>query len=103
MRYFENTCIFSRIWSQNRITKYLNISSHTVKKWIDRYKNTGDVKDKDRRGKGKITSPEEDKLILSLFSNNEYMSLTRSKYILSRNGIEVSKDTISRKLKESRL
>jgi transposase len=44
-------------WSQNRIAKYFNISSHTVKKWIDRYKNTGDVKDKDGRGKGKITSP----------------------------------------------
>ena len=45
------------------------------------------MKDKDGRGKGKITSPEENKLILSLFSNDEYMSLTRAKYILSKNGI----------------
>ena len=44
-------------WSQNRIAKYFNISSHTVKKWIDRYKNTGDVKDKMEGVKEKSLRP----------------------------------------------
>ena len=87
-------------WSQNRIAKYLNIIIHTVKKWLDIYKETGDIKDKEGRGHSKITSPKEDKLIISLFQKDEYKSLGRAKYILSKRGIEVSKDTISRRLKE---
>ena len=83
------------------ISKYLNIDKNTVKRWIIRYKETGDIMDKEGRGHKKSTSAEEDQLILSLFERNDKMSLTLCKHILERKEIVVSNNTISRRLAEA--
>ena len=87
-------------WGFKKIAKYLNIDKTSVKRWIDRYENTGDILDKEGRGHKKITSLEQDNLIYSLFESDDTMSLIRCKNILSRKGIKVSTSTISRRLSE---
>lgn len=44
-------------WSEKRIGKYLNISKTTVKKWLNRFKETG-VQDLKGRGRPKILNSE---------------------------------------------
>ena len=56
---------------------FFTVDKNIVKKWIIRYKETGDIMDKEGRGHKKSTSAEEDQLILSLFDRNDKMSLTR--------------------------
>ena len=65
--------------NQNRIAKYLGIDKSTVKVWIQRYEDTGDVQNLEGRGRKRKTSAEEDNGIIELFQDDEEMTLTRSK------------------------
>lgn len=86
--------------NQNRIAKYLGIDKSTVKVWIQRYEDTGDVQNLEGRGRKRKTSAEEDNGIIELFQDDEEMTLTRAKEKLKKRRIEVSTNTIFRRLKE---
>jgi transposase len=54
------------------ITKELDISHETVKRWIDRYYETNNIDRKSGSGRSRITSEIEDKIITECFKNDKY-------------------------------
>lgn len=85
-------------WSEKRIGKYLNISKTTVKKWLNRFKETG-VQDLKGRGRPKILNSEIEKQLFDMFKENEHLTLRDAKIKLRRFNVEASTSTISRTLK----
>ena len=48
------------------LVKELHYSKDTVQTWINRYQETGDVQDEERRGRKRKTSEKEDLKIISI-------------------------------------
>ena len=51
--------IYGPKWNDNQISEFLGIHRNTVKKWVERYEETGDVEDIEGREKlwlGKMNS-----------------------------------------------
>lgn len=88
-------------WSQRKVSKYLGIDRKTIRKWVKRYEETGDVQDLEGRGRNRKTLDKIDKKILKLFENDTTMSLSRACAILERKNIHLSIATISRRLHEA--
>ena len=78
----------------------MHISEHIVNKWISKYQETGDIMDQEGRGRKKKTSTKIDKAIITLFENDERMTLKEAQRRLKRKGIELSIPTISKRLHE---
>ena len=81
-------------------SRYMGKSVSFVKKWVKRYNNTKNVDDLPERGMRRSTSKENDKAILKIFAKN-LMDVLYEKLILSKKGVEVSLNTIRRRLRDA--
>ena len=96
---FLNKHEYGPKWNFSKISKYLDIDRNIVKKWIDRYEETGDVQDLEGGGRKKSTLAREDSMIVQLFENDDEMTLGKAKAILKKKEyIKLSIPTISRRL-----
>ena len=85
------------------ITKKLQYSQDTVKTWINRYQETGDVQDEEGRGRKRKTSEKEDKRIISKTKRLRTNSSAEILISMKRQGIDISSATVRRRLNEEGL
>src|SRR5579875_2309517 len=93
--------IYGPKWNDNQISEFLGIHRNTVKKWVERYEESGDVEDIEGRGRKRKTLAREDQQLISLFENNEEMTLAKAQSIMKRRKLDISKATIWNRLREA--
>jgi transposase len=82
------------------IAKEVDVSKTTVKKWLQRYKDTGDVIEEEHPGKPKLKSSKMVKIINSAMESGKAMSSGDVTNRLKRANIEVSQRTVKRRMAE---
>lgn len=82
-------------------SRYMGKSVSFVKKWVKRYSDVKNVDDLPERGTRRSTSEKNDKAIFKIFEKNPVCSLRKAKLLLSKKGIEVSLNTIQRRLHDN--
>lgn len=80
--------------------KVLKKSKHFVQMWNQRYKTDGNVDDSPKSGAPRATSKREENKIIHVFENNPTISLRRSREILREKKVDVSIETIRKRLAE---
>ena len=85
------------------IAKKLQYSQDTVKTWINRYQETGDVQDKEGRGRKRKTSEKEDKKFISKTKRFRTNSSAEISLSMKRQGVDISSATVRRRLNEEGL
>ena len=78
------------------IAKKLQYSQDTVKTWINRYQETGDVQDEEGRGRKRKTSEKEDKRIISKIKKLRTNSSAEISWSMKRQGVDISSATVRR-------
>ncbi len=81
--------IYGPKWNDNQISEFLGIHRNTVKKWVERYEETGNVEDIEGRGRKRKTLAREDEQLISLFENNEEMTLAKAQSIMKRRKLDI--------------
>jgi transposase len=89
--------------SFKEIAKELHCSKDTVKTWIDRYQQTGDVQDQEKIGRKRKTSEKEDINIITTAKRLRSISSTEISTSVTRQGINISSATVRRRLNEQGL
>ncbi len=89
--------------SNGGIAKYMKCGKSTVSKWLTRYAETGDVQDKDRTGRPRVTTPKEDLGIIKQAIRNPETTVSNITEDLKKRDTVVSKSTVSRRLHEAGL
>ena len=89
--------------SMRTIVKKLQYSQDTVKTWINRYQETGDVQDEEGRGRKRKISEKEDKKIISKTKRPQINSSAKISISMKRQGIDISSATVRRRLNEEGL
>jgi len=87
--------------SNNTIAKIIGCSTKTVRYWLKRYKKNKDLNELNRSGKNRCTSKSEDKKIIQIAEMGKMTNTTLIQKKLKREGMEIKKDTIRRRLKEN--
>ena len=82
------------------IARQLHYSPDTVKTWIDRYQETGDVQDEKGRGRKRKTSEKEDLDIISMAKKQRTSTLIDISTTMSNQGTDISFMTVKRRLNE---
>ena len=85
----------------NEIADKMNINRKTVMNWINNYEKNDNVDRKKGSGRKRITSNEDDICIVDIIENNNDLCLSDIKNILKENDINVSIETIRRRLIEN--
>jgi transposase len=85
--------------SKSVISKRLKVSPRVIDHWIKIYKETGDVQEKRKSGRKKITGLKEDVIIKSFSINNPEASSQQISEAMESVGIRASSTTIRRRLK----
>ncbi|XP_014605685.1 PREDICTED: actin cytoskeleton-regulatory complex protein PAN1-like [Polistes canadensis] len=70
-------------------------SERTVKRWLERWHKEGNVQTKERKGRRRITTKEQDEAIVAMATQNP---LTAAKYVAPALGLKCSVDTIRERL-----
>lgn len=83
------------------IAKEMNISRTTVIKWINKYKLDENVNRKEGSGRPYKTTEENDNKILDIIKQDKYATADKIKYELTKNNINISKMTITRRLNKN--
>src|SRR5271157_830662 len=86
--------------SMRTIAKKLQYSQDTVKTWINRYQETGDVQDEEGRGRKRKTLEKEDKKIILKTKRLRTNSSAKISISIKRQGIDISSATVRRRLNE---
>uniref|UniRef100_A0A0C9RZK1 SYTL2_0 protein n=1 Tax=Fopius arisanus TaxID=64838 RepID=A0A0C9RZK1_9HYME len=73
----------------------INRSERTVKRWLERWKKEGNVQTKERKGRRRITTKEQDDAIIAMATQNP---LTAAKHVAPALGLNCSVDTIRERL-----
>ncbi|XP_011499115.1 PREDICTED: uncharacterized protein LOC105363192 [Ceratosolen solmsi marchali] len=73
----------------------INRSERTVKRWLDRWHKEGNVQTKERKGRRRITTKEQDDAIIAMATQHP---LTAAKYVAPALGLKCSVDTIRERL-----
>ncbi|XP_044020702.1 WD repeat-containing protein 48 homolog isoform X2 [Aphidius gifuensis] len=73
----------------------INRSERTVKRWLERWKKEGNVQTKERKGRKRITTKEQDDAIIQMATDNP---LTAAKLVAPALGLSCSVDTIRERL-----
>lgn len=81
--------------------RYMKKSKDFVRKWVNRYKEVKNVDDLPERGKTRVTTKKQDKMIVQLFEKHPTYNLRQVQKILARKGVEVSLKTIERRLQSA--
>ena len=71
--------------------------------WVERHRDTKTVDDLPRQGETRATSSKEDKMIVALFKRNPTHRLREAKAKLAEKGLNVSINTIRRRLAEAKV
>ena len=82
------------------ITGELQCSKNTVEIWIHRYQKTGDVQDKEGRGRKRKTSEKKDLDITIIVKKNRTKTLADIFILRDRQRTTISKATVRRRLNE---
>jgi transposase len=85
------------------IAKELHCSRDTVQTWIQRYEETGDVQDEERRGRKRKTTEKEDLDIIHIAKKQRTSTLTDISTAMSRQGVDISLNIIRSRLHEQGL
>lgn len=86
--------------SVNQVRKVMKCHKTTVKRWLDRRKETKDLSDRQRQGRSRVTTAEDDQLIVNLVQQDIDEGIT-SKQIqeeLQKQGVNISRTTVQRRL-----
>ncbi|XP_008559488.1 putative mediator of RNA polymerase II transcription subunit 26 [Microplitis demolitor] len=73
----------------------INRSERTVKRWLERWNKEGNVQTKERKGRRRITTKEQDAAIVAMATQNP---LTAAKHVAPALGLNCSVDTIRERL-----
>ncbi|XP_023289818.1 uncharacterized protein LOC105698857 isoform X2 [Orussus abietinus] len=73
----------------------INRSERTVKRWLERWHKEGNVQTKERKGRRRITTKEQDEAIIAMATQHP---LTAAKYVAPALGLTCSVDTIRERL-----
>ena len=90
-------------FSIREIAKEVKCSQDTVKTWIQRYQETGDVKDKERQGRKRKTTEEEDLDIIHIAKKHRTNTLAEISSVMSRQRVDISLNIVMRRLNEEGL
>src|SRR5579871_6135099 len=85
------------------IAEELNYSIYTVKTWIHRYQETGDIQDEEKKGRKRKTSEREDLDIITIAKKNRTKTLAEFSISIDKQGTAISKATVGRRLNEQGL
>ena len=85
------------------IAKKLQYSQDTVRTWINRYQETGDVQDEEKQGRKRKTSEREDLDIVSIAKKLRTSSSAEISISMKRQGTDISSATVRRRLNEEGL
>ena len=89
--------------SDYAIAKWTKYHIDTVKKWVRRYQETGDVEEKSKPPRKRSTSTKQDNLILSIVESHSDESLPKIYQRLKRQGVTCSMSTVRNRLKQARI
>lgn len=73
----------------------INRSERTVKRWLERWNKEGNVQTKERKGRRRITTKEQDDAIIAMATQHP---LTAAKHVAPALGLNCSVDTIRERL-----
>ncbi|CAK9813142.1 Transposable element Tcb2 transposase [Anthophora plagiata] len=83
-------------------SRYMGKSVSFIKKWVKKHEDVKNVDDLPERGRRRSTSEREDnKSILKIFEKNPGCSLRKAKIVLAKKGVQVSLNTIRRRLRDA--
>ena len=82
--------------SVRSIAKDLHCSQDTVRTWIQRYQETGDIQDMVKQGRKRKTSEREDQDIISLAKRQRSSTLADISISMSKKGTDISSTTVRR-------
>ena len=71
--------------------------------WVERYRDTKTIDDQPGKGETRATSSKENKMIIALFKRNLTLRLCETKAKLAEKGLNISINTIRRKLAEPKV
>lgn len=74
------------------------MKERTVKRWLDRWRKEGTVQTKERKGRKRITTKEEDAAIIAMASKHP---LTSAKHVAPALGLKCSVDTVRERLHQA--
>jgi transposase len=83
------------------IAKYVHCDKKTVLYWINRWNYNKDLSDQPKSGRKRITTPKEDNKIVELAKKKDDITADEIKQEMKKRKIEISRDTIRRRLHES--
>src|SRR5579871_182688 len=89
--------------SIREIVKEVQCSRDTIKTLIQRYQETRDIKDKERQGRKRKTTEEEDLDIIHIAKKYRTNTLAKISTIISRQGVDISLNIVMRRLNEEGL
>ena len=82
------------------ISKYVKCSFVTVKKWVKRYRETGDVQEEIRGKRKRVTTSKQDKLIIDTIEQHSEESMPKIYERLKRKGITCHMNTVQSRVKQ---
>jgi transposase len=86
-------------WPAYTIAAYLHCSISVVRKWIQRYEETGDVEELEHTGRPSIVNSKTDKQLVDLLEKQPELSSKTLSVSLKRKGVDISDRTVRRRLK----
>ena len=89
--------------SNIEIASYLHISKDTVRRYLNRYDETGSVEDVPRSGRKRSTSEKQNTTMVNLATGHRRLSAEEIVGELEKKSVEVSSRTVRRRLVESGL
>jgi transposase len=96
--------LYSKQLGPSKIAEKTNFKRDTIKSVIKKWKATGSVTNKPRKGRPRATSPREDRKIIQLATSDRRLTLHKlTKAIETDYDIDVSECTVNRRLHEANL
>lgn len=86
--------------NNTRIAKEVGCTRQTVRTWVERYEQTGDVQDQEGRGRNRITTEKEDQMIGNLMAEDSDRSAANISNIMEAKGVTISPPSVRRRLIE---
>jgi len=96
----EETPAWPQAGYNTKIAKEIGCSRDTVRTWVERYEETGDVLGEEGRGRKRITTEKQDAMIGDLMTKDTDRTGAEISAIMGRKGVEISPTTVRQRLKE---
>lgn len=86
---------------KKQVARFLQCDIKTVKKWLKVFENTGDIEDKPKAGRPRLTTEKQDQKIVQLAEDDDEATSDKLTTRAKRKGIDVSPRTVRRRLQQS--